>query len=307
MTKKKYQTGGLDENNLPIDGGTPTNSAVSSVDQSSGSLSLEQSASSLAGRRQGVVPGMASVGRAAQYSEDTGDQAAFDHAAAADGIATPNAFPEMELAESRVNDLLMAGLLSSSDQENIVEKIRKGDFITPKEGDNMMDEMLKQITEGYKDMLSPEDYEEAVKKSVEAGLLDKETIEKGYLTSGDTYADLLHSKEKYESKIEEKERLIKEGGWGFSTTLGVPGYGGGDVAEDWLLRSEIERNNPNSTVMSSVPVASKLFGLTDKWMGEEYWEHKSSKDFAGTLSTAEGQLVSIAGPIITLIHGYKEV
>ena len=353
MTKKKYQTGGLDENNLPIDGGTPTNSAVSSVDQTSGSLSLDQSFKTLSNNR-GPIPGMGGVGQAAQYSDDTGDQSRFDFAAGADGIATQNAFPEMyksiyqgdlsnymnshindtrgfhvtqyedrlrevrvkiaeiEQAEERADDLLMSGLLSKSDHAGVMDKIKKGEYVTETKGQNLIHTMLDEIQIGLSDTLTEEDYEEYIQKSLEAGLLDKDILTKSYLGTGDSMESLLEDKEKYEEKKAEKEELIKNGGWGRSVYFGsIPvvgalfsGYGGGDVSQDWNLKSKIEGNNPNydgfwGGVGSSIPGVSKMTGLSDKWMGEEYFEHRSGKDLAGTMSGAEGQIFSIAAPILT--------
>jgi hypothetical protein len=345
MIKKKYQTGGLDENNLPIDGGTPTNSAVSSVDQTSGSLSLDQSFKTLS-NNSGPIPGMGSVSQAAQYSDDTGDQGRFDFAAAAKGIPTQNAFPEMyksvyqgdisnymnshindtrgfhvtqaemglrdvrvkiaeiEMAEERANDLLMSGLLSKSDYAVVMDKIDKGDYVTETKGQNLIHTMLDEIQTGLSDTLTEEDYEEYIKKSVEAGLLDKDILTKSYLNIGDSRESLLEKKEKYETIKAEKEELIKNGGWGNSMFFKIPGYGGGEVAEDWSLRTKIEQNNPHydgfwGGIGSSIPGVSQLFGLSDKFMGEEYFEHRSGKDFAGTMSGAEGQIFSIVAPILT--------
>ena len=86
--------------------------------------------------------------------------------------------------------------------------------------------------------------------------------------------------------------------------FGLPGYGGGKVDNDWQLRSEIERNNPEydnwlGGVGASIPGVSKLLGLSDKFMGEEYFEHRSGEDLAGTMSSVEGQLTSIVAPILT--------
>ena len=336
----------LDENNLP-EGGTPTNSAVSSIDQSSGSLSLDQSLSTLS--RPGVVPGLAGVGSAARYQEATGSQEMFDYSAAADNIATPNAFPEMykdsyqgdlhnwlnahinkvrgfhvsqyedslreirvklaeiELAEQRANDLLMEGLLSNNDHEMIVNKIRNGEFTTKRKDDNIVDTMLDLIGEKFS---SREDYESIIRKSLEDKMLEEDDVTVGYLGVGDTYDNLIKEKGKIEAKIAEKERLIKEGGWGKSPYFGLPGYGGGNVDNDWQLRSEIEKNNPNydgfwGGVGSSIPLLSKAVGLSDKWMGEEYFEHRAGEDLAGTFSTAEGQISSLVLPVIARMAATK--
>jgi len=338
--RKKYQTGGLDSNNLSPQS-TPTNSALDYLNSGTTSLSPKESVklmdSSPRGGASGVL-GASAMGAGTQMkiAADKGykQQDLYNR-----GYMSPEFNPEMyktvyqgnlknswntlfnnmreqqksgleydlakvrmklaefDQAKKKADDFYANGLISSEDHSKILENIEKNSIGQPGTQEDLVDQLLDGVLTGLHQNLSAEDYIAAVQRAEKAGLLDRSKLERTLTGRSDTYESLLQDLEKIKGKISDREVEIEQGGWGSLFGIPIPTYGGGKVGEDYKIRSAIEKNM-GATALSSIPIVSKAFGLSDKWMGDEYFEYKAAEDIAGTISTFEGQVAAIVGPAL---------
>jgi hypothetical protein len=220
---------------------------------------------------------------------------------------------EYETAKKRADDFYAEGLISADAHSQILANIETN-TIGSGQHEDLVDQLLDGVLTGMHTNLSAEDYTAAVQRAEDANLLNRSKLERSLSNKSDTYASLLEDLETVKGKIADREEEITEGGWGsiggrmFSGLTGVgdkwyqqglplPLYGGGDVAEDYSVRSAVEKNM-GATALSSIPIISPMFGLSDKFMGDEYFEYKAAQDLAGTISTFEGQVAAILGPAL---------
>ena len=218
---------------------------------------------------------------------------------------------EYENAKDRIDAFYGEGLVSKTEHSNILKQIEEGHLRGGKDKIDLVDQLIDGVMGGLSQTLTAEDYANAVDRATKSGLLKRtENLEKSYSKNTDTYQSLLEEKEQLKKDIEEREEETRTGGFGsvFSGVTGrgdafgaqgipLPIYGGGDVEEDYHIRSKIEKAG-GATAMSSLPIFSKAFGLSDSWTGDEYFQYKAAEDAAGSISTFEGQIASIVGPAI---------
>ena len=218
---------------------------------------------------------------------------------------------EYENAKDRADAFYAEGLVSKVEHSNILKQIEEGHLRGGKDKLDLVDQLIDGVMGGLSQALTAEDYANAVDRAQKSGLLKRtENLEKSYSKNTDTYQSLLEEKEQLKKDIEEREEETRTGGFAslFSGAIGrgdafgaqgipLPVYGGGDVEEDYAIRSKIEKAG-GATALSSLPIFSKAFGLSDSWTGDEYFQYKAAEDAAGSISTFEGQVASIVGPAI---------
>ena len=218
---------------------------------------------------------------------------------------------EYENAKDRIDAFYGEGLISQVEHSNILKQIEEGHLRGGKDKVDLVDQLIDGVMGGLSRNLTAEDYANAVDRAQKSGLLKRtENLERSYSKNTDTYQSLLEEKEQLKKDLAEREEEIKTGGFGsiFSGVTGrgdawgaqgipLPFYGGGAVEEDYAIRSEIEKTG-GATALSSLPIFSKVFGISDSWTGDEYFQYKAAEDAAGSISTFEGQVASIIGPAI---------
>ena len=356
MAKKKYQSGGLDENNLP-QGSSPSNSAFDYLNTGGSSLPIVETLENLRNVRNPIKNlgrrGMGShAAQGAQTAEIAQDPRIFQEGLEAKGYLSPESNPELyktvwqsdftnawntlfnemrtmrkgeveyelaqirmkiaeyEQAKERADAFYAEGLVSKTDHNQILNQIEEGHLRGTDDGENVVEQLIETVMGGLSSVLNEEDYLRAVERASESGLLNKENLNKSLIGPDDTYQDLLEQKERLHKDIQMREQEIQTGGFGSmgsgilgrgeqlgAAGLPMPFYGGGEVEEDYHIRSEIEKSK-GSTALSSLPIFSKMFGLSDKWTGDEYYQYKAAEDMAGSISTFEGQFAAIVGPAL---------
>ena len=217
---------------------------------------------------------------------------------------------EFENAKSRADMFYGEGLVSSVEHSNILKQIEDGLLRGGDDKVDLVDQLIDGVMGGLSQNLSAEDFIQAQKRAQDAGLLKKtEGLDKSYSSNKETYQSLLEKKEEIKKDLEYREQEIQTGGFGsmFSGVTGrgsgvaqgvpLPFFGGGDVEEDYKIRSEIVKD-AGATALSSVPIFSSMAGLSDSWTGDEYFQYKAAEDAAGSISTFEGQVAAILGPAI---------
>ena len=356
MAKKKYQTGGLDENNLP-EGTNLSTSTLNTVDQGGTGLSVSESLDNLSGFRN--PRNSSSIGstsaQVAQTADIAQDPNTFKSGLESSGYLDPESNPELyktiyqgdrknawntlmnemrtmrkseveddlrdvriklaeyENAKDRADGFYAKGLVSKTDHSKILSQIEEGFLRGGEDKPDLVAQLIDGVMGGLSQSLTSEDYLRAVTKATEEGLLTKPAKDKlptSLSGDTDTYQSLLEQKENIKKDLEYREEEIKSGGFGslgagvlgrgdkwYQQGIPTPFYGGGDVGEDYHIRSKIEKNR-GATALSSIPIFSNMAGLSEKWTGDEYFQYKAAEDAAGSISTFEGQIASILGPAL---------
>ena len=166
---------------------------------------------------------------------------------------------KIENARFEVDALLNAGKISNNEHAVLTSRINNGEFVE--------EEDYKQLYDIFGNMgVNEEDVSRANQLAEEYGLTNK-VMDTIYDESDSDYEAMLKRREKLLEDIDEREEKIES-------------Y---NISEDWILRGEISENRNDRT--------GKNTG--------DYLSYQAAKDFAGTLSTAEGWLYSVGLPIIT--------
>ena len=359
MAKKEYQTGGLDENNLP-EGGSPSTSVLDYLDRESSSLPVLESIRNLRAARNPKLSNRGSIGQIAAESAEalkiSQDPRIFEEAMQAEGYLTPGTNPELyktvwqsdrknvwntlfnhmrpmakstvehDLAKIRMqlaeyeeakdrNDAFYAeGLLSKVDHSEILRQIEEGHLRGNKDQENLVDQLINTVMGGLSDALTEDDYLRAIERAEKSGLLNRDDLDKSIVSPQETYQSLLEKKEALHKDLAYREEEIKSGGFGsigsgitsaifgrgdkwYQQGIPLPVYGGGEVEKDYEIRAQIEKDK-GATALSSIPIFSKMTGLSDNWTGDEYFQYKAAEDLAGSISTFEGQLGALIGPAL---------
>jgi hypothetical protein len=231
------------------------------------------------------------------------------------GVEEELALVRVKMAEydqgiAYLDNVYAAGLMSADEHAHNVKLLENSIQIKDQNVD-LVSQLINSVQEGLADALSSDDYLKAMQVATESGLLNKEEFDKSFLSPGDTYQSLLERKERLKEDLISREEEIKNGGFGsiFSGITGrgstfgsagipLPFYGGGEVEEDYSVRRSIETSKNSSTALSSIPIFSKLAGLSDSWTGDEYYQYKAAEDMAGSIATFEGQIAAIVGPAL---------